>query len=279
MKKLKVTLLAVIFLSIAFSFSPAVVPQIGTYTFHGAPGNQKILQVRTVNNASLEDLFGANWDSILEEFFGVGCVNIGARKKSVVTAVNFTANEYFFGFPATNYTTNNWKWTTGDFPNTPDDLVNFTVTSLYNPLNISFITTIAWGQSATINNAGFFFAQLPTPVEQYLGAVIWEPKWESIGNTVVHHAEALDLLINYAPPYGVYAFYENCTETWTYDGTYGAWIAYKIADNETNTIYEFSIELPTEAAIPGFELPLIIGITGFTSVGMIYIVMKKKKVN
>ncbi|MFX0019735.1 MAG: hypothetical protein ACFFAK_10525 [Promethearchaeota archaeon] len=278
MKKLKVTLVAFIFVSIALSLTPAVVPQVGIYTFHGAPGDSKILKVDIVNNASLADLFGANWDDILEEFFGVGCVNIGARKKSVVTAVNFTAKDYYFGFPATNYTTDNWKWTTGDFPGAPDDLTDFTVTSLYNPLNITWIVSFVWGMGVTIQNAAAFFAQLPTSVAQYLGAIVWEPKWQNVGNTVVHTADAMDLLINYAN-LNVYTYYEDCTEIWTYDGTFGAWIGYEIRDNETNTIYKFSIDLPTAAEIPGFELTIVLGTAVMTSIGLIYVLIKKKKLN
>ncbi|MFX1493367.1 MAG: hypothetical protein ACFFBZ_03725 [Promethearchaeota archaeon] len=278
MKKLKVTLLAFIFLSIAFSFTPAVVPQVGVYTFHGAPGDSKILKVNTVNNASLQDLFGVNWDAILEEFFGVGCVDVGARKKSLVTAVNFTANEYFFGFPATNYTTDNWKWTTGDFPGTPDDLTDFTVTSLYNPLNITWIVNLVWGMNVTIQNAAAYFAQLPTSVAQYLGAIVWEPKWQNNGNTVVHNADAMDLLINYAN-FHVYTYYEDCKEIWTYDDTFGAWISYEILDNESNTIYKFSWEAPTAGEIPGFELTIVLGTAVMTSIGLIYVLMKKKKLN
>ena len=58
MKKSKILLTSIIIFSIIFAIAPPVVPQVGTYTFHGAPGAEKILRVRTVNNASLEDLFG-----------------------------------------------------------------------------------------------------------------------------------------------------------------------------------------------------------------------------
>lgn len=294
MKKIKVALLAVIFISIAFSFTPPVLPQIGTYTFHGAAGNEKILEVRVADNSSLEDLFGASYVPILESFFEPGCLVVGAQKKSLVTAVNFTAKfdptTYLLPTPGpivdvTEYNTSNWGWTVGAFSSTPASIGDI-VTSFYNPTELTqFINSfyITWGGALGVGNipynisthtAGAFLAQLPTDVAQYLGALVWEPGWTNIGNTIVHSASALDYIFGTAIQY-----LEDCTETWTYDGTYGAWIAYNIEDNETNTIYEFSIELPTEAAISGYGLPLIIGITGFTSVGIIYIVMKKKNVN
>jgi hypothetical protein len=82
--------------------------------------------------------------------------------------------------------------------------------------------------------------------------------------------------LNYAT-FNFYAYLRNCTEIWTYDETYGAWIAYEIKDDAGNTIYKFSIELPTTAAIPGYDLVVFLGITAVTSVGIIYLLMKKKR--
>ncbi|KKL92953.1 hypothetical protein LCGC14_1879560, partial [marine sediment metagenome] len=123
-------------------------------------------------------------------------------------------------------------------------------------------------------------AQLPTPVDQYLEEITWAPKWQNLGNIVVHNAEAGDLIIDFPlfPP--VIGFYlENCTETWTYDETYGAWIGYQIKDNETNIIYEFSIDLPSTAAIPGFEIPILLSVSMGITISLIYIIMKKKQLN
>ena len=124
----------------------------------------------------------------------------------------------------------------------------------------------------SMHTAGAFLAQLPTSVAQYLGAFVWEPKWGNIGNTVVHNADAGDFSFDLT-----FQYLENCTETWTYDATYGAWIGYKIQDNETNTIYEFSIELPTAAEIPGFEIPILLGVSMGMSVILIFVIMKKRK--
>ncbi|MHA2430859.1 MAG: Loki-CTERM sorting domain-containing protein [Promethearchaeota archaeon] len=280
MKKLKVTLLAFIFLSMALSLTPAVVPQIGTYTFHGAPGDSKILKVNTVNNASLEDLFGAGWVSVIE-IFGPGAAVVGARKKSLVTGVNISDIFSFFGdYDVTTYNTSNWDWTTGSFSDTPDSIGDI-VTSFYDPTNLTtFVNTFYTifppnlPLNISMHTAGAYLAQLPTSVAQYLGALVWEPKWGNVGNTVVHNAEAADTAF-----YWGFTYLEDCTEIWTYDGTYGAWISYEILDNETNTIYEFSIELPTAAEIPGFELTIILSTAVVTSIGLIYVLMKKKNNN
>ncbi len=277
MKKTKIILLILMSISIAFSFVPTVTPQVGDYTFHGAAGNVKTLKVRTVNNASLEDLFGSSWVDVIE-IFGLGAANVGARKKSLVNSVNFSDEFTFFQTDiVTTYNTSNWNWTTGTFSAIPDSIGDI-VTSFYDPTNLtSFVNTFGslfWGApyNISMHTAGAFLAQLPTSVAQYLGAFVWEPKWGNIGNTVVHNADAGDFSFDLT-----FQYLENCTETWTYDATYGAWIGYKIQDNETNTIYEFSIELPTAAEIPGFEIPILLGVSMGMSVILIFVIMKKRK--
>ncbi|MFW9819496.1 MAG: hypothetical protein ACFFE5_07785 [Candidatus Thorarchaeota archaeon] len=285
MKKGKSIITLFVLFSITLAITPPAIPQVGTYTFLGAPGNIKILKVNVVNNQSLEDLFGAGWVSVIE-VFGSGAANVGARSKSLVTAVNFSAKfdastEVFpvFGLPLYDialYNTSNWDWTTEPFSDTPDS-VGGIVRSFYDPTNLTtyinafYTTYFLIPYNISLHTAGAYFAQLPINVEQYLGAFIWEPKWENIGNTIVHHAEAGDFNV----PLYTFQYLENCTEIWTYDTTYGAWIGYKIIDDANNVIYQFSIEL--SVGIPGYEIPVIIGIVGTGIISLIYVVMKKKR--
>lgn len=279
MKKTKTILLVLITLSIAFSFTPTVTPQVPTYTFHGAAGNEKILKVRTVNNASLNDLFGSNWVDVIE-IFGSGAAAVGARKKSLVTGVNFSAiyDASIFGvYDVATYNTSNWDWTTGTFSATPDSTGDI-VTAFDIPTNLTTYINNFYGfwyatpYNISMHTAGANLAQLPTPVTQYLGALVWEPKWGFSTNAVVHNADASDVAFFWG-----HTYLEDCTETWTYDQTYGAWIGYKIQDNETNTIYEFSIELPAAPEIPGFELPVLLAVTMGMTVVLIFVIMKKRK--
>ncbi|MFX1446733.1 MAG: hypothetical protein ACFFCG_01190 [Promethearchaeota archaeon] len=282
MKKTKIIILILIAFSIAFSFIPTVTPQIGTYTFHGASGNEKTLVVRTADNDSLKVVFGdPTYISVLETAFGAGALQVGAKRKSLVTDVNFTykLDLTFYGlgiYDATQYNTSNWGWTLGSFASNPDTTGDL-VTSLYNPINLTQIVQFFWfglGMDVTIQNGAAYFAQLPTSVAQYLGAIVWEPKWQNIGNTVVHNAVLGDSGI--LPTLAFFTYYHNCTETWTWDGTFGAWIGYKIEANST-VIYEFSVELPTAAAIPGFELSVLLGISMGMTVVLIFVIMKKIK--
>lgn len=270
MNKPKLMISFLLMVSMMLLITPPANSQIGTYTFHGAPGDQKILIVRTANNQSMEDLFGTGYVGLFEGLFGSGALQEGARKKSLVTAVNFSIS--WLGEDAVNYTTDNWDWTLGEFGETPD-ITGYDVHSFYGPTNITWRTNLIWIQNTTIYNGALYFAQLPTPVDQYLEEITWAPKWQNLGNTVVHNAEEGDAIFN---PLVMDQYLENCTETWTYDETYGAWIGYQIKDNETNIIYEFSIELPTTAAIPGFELPILLNASMGIIITLIYIIKKRK---
>jgi len=274
MNKSKLMISFFLMLSITIAITPPAISQIGTYTFHGGSGDQKILIVKTANSQSMEELFGAGYVGIFEGLFGSGALQVGARKKSLVTAVDFNIT-LFPGMYGVNYTTDNWDWTLGEFGATPD-LTGFVVRSFYGPTNITWRTNLIWGQDTTIYNGALYFAQLPTPVDQYLEEITWAPKWQNLGNKVVHNAEAGDAIFN---PLVMDQYLENCTETWTYGETYGAWIGYQIKDNETNIIYEFSIELPTTAAIPGFEIPILLSVSMGITISLIYVIMKKKQLN
>ncbi len=276
----------IILFSIWLAITPSVIPQVGTYTFHGAAGNIKILKVRVANATGLTDLFGADYVADLEGFFGAGCTVEGAQKKSLVTAVNFSAKfdasaEAFpvFGLPLMDialYNTSNWDWTTGTFSNTPDTEGDI-VRSFYDPTNLTtyinafYTTYFATPYNISTHHAGAYLAQLPTSVAQYLGALVWEPGWENFDNTIRHTALAGSFIFGTAVQYEA-----NCTEIWTYDTTFGAWIGYKILDNVSNTIYEFSIEL-TIPPIPGYELPVVFGVGTVVIISLIFVVMKKKR--
>ena len=72
MKKPKLMILLFLIFSITLAITPTAYSQVGTYTFHGAPGDQKILIVKTANNQSMEDLFGAGYVEVFEGLQGLG---------------------------------------------------------------------------------------------------------------------------------------------------------------------------------------------------------------
>ena len=282
MKKTKILITFLVIFSISLAITSPGISQIGTYTFHGAAGNQKILKVRTVNNESLQALFGLGWVSVIESF-GVGAANVGAQHKSVVDGVNTTGkyDATFYGLgvlDSTWYNTSNWDWTTGAFSATPDSVGDI-VHCFYDPQDVVDYGRAFWNfwlatpYNVSMHTMGAFLTQLPTSVAQYLGALVWEPKWENNGNTIVHNADAGDW--NY--PLYTLQYLQDCTEIWTFDETYGAFIGYKIVNATNTVIYEFSIELPGGTEIPGYELPIIIGVTSVGMISLIFIIMKKKR--
>ena len=160
----------IILFSITLAITPPAIPQIGTYTFHGAAGNVKILKVRTVNNQSLADLFGPGWVSVIE-IFGPGAADLGARKKSLVTAVNMTT-KYFTIYDAASYNTSNWDWTTGAFSATPDSTGDI-VTSVYDPTVITAVVNLIFSMNVTVQNAAALMAQLPTSSAGLSAGDLW----------------------------------------------------------------------------------------------------------
>ncbi|MHA2034968.1 MAG: hypothetical protein ACW98X_00955 [Promethearchaeota archaeon] len=272
MKKSKILLAVFIVLTTIFSVIPSAFSQKGTYQFHAEADDQKILKVTTVNSASLTDLYGANWTEIIE-IFGIGAASFNARSKSVVLGANFDSSHFVDGaglFDAASIITLEWFWTTEPFDESYDMLKG--IQSLYDPTAINTICNANWSANATMVNASIYFGQLPTPVDQYLGAIVWEDNWEVSGYTVIHQAKIGESIFSTD-----YLYLENCTETWTFDGTNGVWIGYKLQDNETNTIYEISIELPSPPTTPGFELPVVISAIAIGVISIIYAIMRKKK--
>lgn len=268
-----------------FSMNPMVYGQ-SSYTFAGSPGNVKILKVTTVDETGLVAIFGSGWSDTLELAFGTGCNVTGARSKSVVTIVNKT-QYYNFGLglmEMCNITVDYWLWTTAAFTTNPD----FDELSLYflkepknltDIVNLYTLTYLGFEYNVTVPFSMGFLGQLPIQGATFLSELDWEDDWSSNGFKITHEGSNGYII------YQWYAFipgfvpigmmYEDCTEIWTYDSTYGAFIGYKLLNSESSVVYEFTIELETQ--IPGFELTVLLSITAVTIVCLVYVLMKKKR--
>jgi hypothetical protein len=281
MKRSKFLITFLVLLSITFAITSPVISQVGTYTFHGAAGNQKILRVRTVDSTGLAGVFGAAWNTILQDSFGDGCTTVGAGLKSVVVSVNTSAELDLTAFglgiaDMATYVTDTWNWTVGAFSAAPHN-EDVTISSFYNPNTLSSFITIFYSFSmidtnVSVQNAAIYLTQLPTDVSDYLGEIIWNDGWDNVGNTIVHHAVENEFSFFFT-----FQYLENCTEIWTYDETYGAYIGYKILDNTDTVIYEYNIELPSLPEIPGFEFSIILGVSLISVIGLIFVIMRKKR--
>ena len=107
---------------------------------------------------------------------------------------------------------------------------------------------------------------VPSPAEDWLDDGDWSSLDPDDG--------ALTLEIDSSSDPDVYEDYEQ-VYTWDEDGVYQGVEA--IVDGDT--IYEVSLKgglLDTLLGIPGYELPILLGVVGVSAIGIIYVIMKKK---
>jgi len=287
MKKAKYFLIGLIFLSI-IAFSTSVKAQYPTYQNAASVGGEKILEVTTVNSTALWNLMGPNWINTLEGSFGTGCYQLGAKNKAEITNVynNETVNLGLGPMNAIIVETDIWEWMTYDFPDTPHE-TGVNVTTLYNPNDLQALCGIGfWGPGPTWYpggnvsmyaiwwDAGIFnhraaasyLTQLPVPADDYLAAMNWSAGFTVSGASV-----------SVAGTYDGVAFFADYTATWSFDTVYGAFLGYELKDSSGSVVYEFEIFLPPGAGqIPGYDLPILLGITGLAVVCLVYLVKKKR---
>ena len=85
-------------------------------------------------------------------------------------------------------------------------------------------------------------------------------EWKTRDNTVIH-----DSIFDE----------ETFVEVFIYDTENGFLVGYKIFDEDGELVYEYGLS----DVIPGYEIPLILGITGIFTIGLIYIMKKRNNFN
>jgi len=86
-------------------------------------------------------------------------------------------------------------------------------------------------------------------------------EWKNKDNMVIHDS--------------IFDEEENFLEVYTYDTQSGFLTQFQIIDEDGTVIYEYGLS----QFIPGYEIPLILGITGIIIIGLIYIVKKRNNLN
>ncbi len=81
-------------------------------------------------------------------------------------------------------------------------------------------------------------------------------EWKTKDNTVIHDSIFQE---------------ETFVEIFTYDTDTGFLVEYQIIDEDGAIIYKYGLT----QVIPGYELPFILGITGISIIGLIYIMKRK----
>jgi len=132
------------------------------------------------------------------------------------------------------------------------------------------VTILDFWMGGTVSIISHFYF-LPIPADGYLAELIW-----SSGHTINGFILTVE---NAIPPLDPTWFLTNYTINYTFDSDSGAFIGYKLQDNESSVIYETEAEhkFPSkESVIPGFSFTFLLGTTSLAIVYLIYIIMKKK---
>ena len=94
-----------------------------TYSCTGVVGAEAIWKVKTVHEGALADIFGSGWSTVIQESFGEGSNEIGARMKAKVTFIN-SSYKYDLGlgeYDICLILSDVWSWTTEPFSDTPNE--------------------------------------------------------------------------------------------------------------------------------------------------------------
>ncbi|MFX1390655.1 MAG: hypothetical protein ACFE9Z_11370 [Promethearchaeota archaeon] len=253
-----------------------------TYTCTGVVGAEAIWKVKTVHPGALSEIFGASptWEISIQTSFGPGSHQQGARMKSKVTFVN-SSYEYNFGlgsFELCLINSSVWLWTTHPFAVSPN-ITDSPSTIMMHPENLTYYCQIvgapnnvsyavAW--SFLDSNFVNFLSALPIPVATFLSELVWDDDYSISGTTVTHNVVA-----PYTGFVGI-TYSVDCVETWRYSSSYGTFLGYKLVHNNGTVAYETELELG-EAAIPGYEFSIIVGVSTASILGIIIVLMKKRQ--
>jgi hypothetical protein len=269
MKKTSYALIGTLLISMMF-ISPVTFGQGTTYTCTGVVGAEAVWSVKTVHPGALSEIFGASpmWEAALIASFGLGSDSVDARMKSKVTHV--TPSETLGLFEVCNITSDLWIWTTKPFGNTP----NYTGVPTFimmHPENLTYYCQLSSGftQNVSVPMAYPFLNAIPVPAATYLSELVWDNDYAISGTTVTHN-----LVAPYSSFFATYLV--DCTEIWRYSSSYGTFLGYKLVHNNGTTAYETVLE-SGQAPIPGYELPIVLGVSMAMIVSLIYVIMKKKR--
>ncbi len=217
------------------------------YTLGATKGTEIILEVKSVNEDRLKEIFGATWEEILIP----DAVEVGLKWKIVITELDDSAKFDFQPFDdqkGIGYKVDLWEWTDKDFEVDPDKKDQ----------------TIAWFETpGDLNDIYNYYAGfsgqmpfVPNNVLTYLENVNYKHGWEGKGNEIIHRDKVK----------------EAYTMTYTYDESNGFLSKCIIEDSENVIVYEVLIS----NAIPGYEVSILLSISMIGIVGLVILYYKKQ---
>jgi len=245
-----VILLHIIFLSIAVQAQAADT----NYSLGIKKDTEIILEVKTFDKKGLKDVFGDGYKHAIPE----GADEVGLIYKIVVREIIEDA-EIDLGilgdYDAFGFEADIWEWTKGDFGDNPTD-EEFEIVWFQDPEDLNDAYDVVGGYAYDI-----IMPFVPIDVVKFLDEIDeWKEndheEWKSKDNTVIH-----DSIFDE----------ETFVENFIYDTENGFLVGYKIFDEDGDLIFEYGLS----QLIPGYEIPLILGVTCILTIGLIYIMKKR----
>jgi len=223
------------------------------YSLGMKKGTEIILEVQIFDEDGLEDVFDEYDDAIPED-----ADEVGMKYKIIVKEVDKDAeiNLGILGeYDAFGIEVDIWEWVKGDFGEDPTD-DEFEIVWFQDPEDLNDAYDVVGGYAYDI-----IMPFVPIDVVKFLDEIDeWKEddneEWKSKDNTVIH-----DSIFDE----------ETFVENFIYDTENGFLVGYKIFDEDGALIYEYGLS----QLIPGYEIPLILGITGIFTIGLIYIMKKR----
>ncbi|MFO7794575.1 MAG: hypothetical protein R6W84_00375 [Promethearchaeia archaeon] len=241
-------------------------------------GYTKIYKVTVVDESKLETSL-ENWSDYIQIAYGENAHQLNARQKSVIMGTE--SGELIISmepnWPICNISVDVWNWTTGDPPEVSGNPISEHYI-LRDPMNLTSYAqqglndVTFYSSGYNINgNKGYFLNQLPSNPKDYLEdeELIWEEKWTTSSRKIIHNAVSGD----YA--FAQLNYLDNCTEIWSYNEN-GILISYEIEDKNGQTAYRYEIEIDT-GDIPGYEIPILLGIMSITLIAVMVFLKKTLK--
>jgi len=232
-----------------------------SYSLGIKKGTEIILEVKIFDKSGLKDVFGDGYDEAIPE----DADEVGMRYKIEVTEIIDDA-EIDLGilgdYDAFGFEANIWEWTDEEFDKEPDE-DEFEIVWFEDPENIDDAYDVVGGYAYDI-----VMPFVPIDVAKYLDEIDeWKEddyeEYKTKDNTVIHDSIFDDEDDKEDE--------ENFLEVYTYDTENGFLTRYQIIDEDGVVIYEYGLS----EIIPGYELPLILGIIGIFTIGLIYIMKKR----
>lgn len=252
--KRKCFLIGVLLLHIIF-LSATVQVQAASYSLGLEKGTEIILEVKTFDKKGLKDVFGDGWEEAIPE----EADEVGLRSKILVREVDEDADidlGILGKYDAFGIEADIWEWTDEEFEKEPDE-DEFEIVWFQDPEDLNDAYDVVGGYAYDIT-----MPFVPIDVVKFLDEIEeWKEdedheEWKTKDNTVIH-----DSIFDE----------ETFVEVFIYDTGTGFLTGYKIFDEDGVLVYEYGLS----DVIPGYEIPLILGITGIFTIGLIYIMKKR----